>query len=858
MIFTGIVENRDDELKLGRAKVRIVGIHTPDKTLLPTDSLPWAMPLNSITSASMNGIGNAPVGVVQGSTVLVVFADEDKQVPIMLGTLGGIPTNESVQVEEFIPTENESVAVSTGKIDPTIIVTPTESNIGVAALNKAMNEFNITSKYARASVLGICQVESNFKPVAENLNYSADGLLATFPSVFKNDRALAESIARNPERIGEVVYGLGSPKARELGNKTVSDGFRYRGRGYVQLTGRANYAKYSTAAGVDLVSNPDSLLTDDVSAKVAVAYFKDRVAADEENPSYINSAIKAVGLNRPDIREKKFNAYQYWLGESPPVSQTDRNEVPQKYVKSDYGFSDPDTKYPLDEYLNEPDTNRLARGDFEGTIVSRKDKNRVLNVPTSAGFAWSQPVSPYNAVYPFNKVFETESGLLTEFDDTPNNERIHTYHRKGTFDEIDCNGSKTTRIVGDSYEILDRNGFLYIKGKANITVAGDINILTQSNSNIQVYGNSNINVHGNATTNVAGNFSTNVGGTYNVKAENINLESSSMNIVADIYKLSSNNADVIHGSLTETIEGESSYRWEGNTSRFIGANTINRHNVGADFNCPADPPRANAVGCLNVDSADSANDTGLGSAIRRLTPLNSNFAPLNTPIRNADELFSYETPEEQAENPREPIPDAMPETQSAPVEKVVKQPTPELPPSCETFKTMEEFPKSLIIYTDTTGYNWTIGKVTLFKYKIEPVTIKGVEYSKADIVCNLKSLCENVLGPLNEKLGRVDTAWSITSCFRDRTVKGAKTSQHLIGQAVDVSIGGNYNFNTTYDWAKELSKSINSDQFLLEYRDTNEGRIIWIHMSYSSKGNRNQVLTFLNDRTNAQGLKKLA
>ena len=59
--------------------------------MLPTEDLPWAYPLGSITSASISGIGRSPTGVVQGSWVVVDFLDEDNQQPIMLGTIGGIP-----------------------------------------------------------------------------------------------------------------------------------------------------------------------------------------------------------------------------------------------------------------------------------------------------------------------------------------------------------------------------------------------------------------------------------------------------------------------------------------------------------------------------------------------------------------------------------------------------------------------------------------------------------------------------------------------------------------------------------------------------------------------------------------------
>lgn len=90
-IYVGCCENRLDPLKMGRCQVRIMGLHTADKTILPTDELPWAYPMMPINSASISGIGWSPTGVVQGSWILCTFLDEDLQQPIMLGTIGGIP-----------------------------------------------------------------------------------------------------------------------------------------------------------------------------------------------------------------------------------------------------------------------------------------------------------------------------------------------------------------------------------------------------------------------------------------------------------------------------------------------------------------------------------------------------------------------------------------------------------------------------------------------------------------------------------------------------------------------------------------------------------------------------------------------
>ena len=90
-LFVGVCENRLDPLKLGRCQVRVFGLHTIDKSELPTELLPWAYPIQPITSAGISGIGHSPNGPVNGTWVIIVFRDKDQQQPLMLGSLGGIP-----------------------------------------------------------------------------------------------------------------------------------------------------------------------------------------------------------------------------------------------------------------------------------------------------------------------------------------------------------------------------------------------------------------------------------------------------------------------------------------------------------------------------------------------------------------------------------------------------------------------------------------------------------------------------------------------------------------------------------------------------------------------------------------------
>ena len=94
--FVGVVEDRKDPIELGRVRVRAFGWHTDDKAAVPTEELPWAIPMSGIDSASVSGVGKSPTGIVEGSWVFGFFLDGDRaQEPAIMGTIPGMPSEES-------------------------------------------------------------------------------------------------------------------------------------------------------------------------------------------------------------------------------------------------------------------------------------------------------------------------------------------------------------------------------------------------------------------------------------------------------------------------------------------------------------------------------------------------------------------------------------------------------------------------------------------------------------------------------------------------------------------------------------------------------------------------------------------
>ena len=161
--------------------------------------------------------------------------------------------------------------------------------------------------------------------------------------------------------------------------------------------------------------------------------------------------------------------------------------VPQAVADKTKGFNDPNGTYPSekithsDHAIEESDVNRLARNDTDKAhaVVAKKDssENRTTEVATAnSSTTWNEPASAYAASYPKNHVMETESGHIKEYDDTSGQERIHEYHTKGTFYEIDKDGNKVTRVVGDNYEVIAGSDFVNVKGSANLTVSETLSI----------------------------------------------------------------------------------------------------------------------------------------------------------------------------------------------------------------------------------------------------------------------------------------------------------------------------------------------------------------------------------------------
>ena len=140
-----------------------------------------------------------------------------------------------------------------------------QAGVFVPVLNTAMNKYGIVTRLRIAAFIAQVGHESGqLTRLVENLNYSAEGLMKTWPSRF--DLVRAPAAARKPEQIANIVY------AGRMGNTEPGDGWKYRGRGLFQVTGRANYAACGEALGLDLINQP-TLLEQPQYAAMSAAWF---------------------------------------------------------------------------------------------------------------------------------------------------------------------------------------------------------------------------------------------------------------------------------------------------------------------------------------------------------------------------------------------------------------------------------------------------------------------------------------------------------------------------------------------------------------------------------------------------------
>lgn len=538
MKYFGVVENRtDDPLKLGRCKVRVFGLHSADKVELPTSDLPWAIVMQPVTSSAVSGIGQSPTGIVEGAYVVIDFLDDHQQQPIIIGTIAGIPTpfkDQTVQIvetSESINTRNPDNYTSSDAVNttvasvikkPTDVLVPSEECFDfIKDEEKLSSILKGSNKYVSSKLAKTLKENDKIYSYQDTKGVWTIGWGNTFlkdGSSVKSDTVITKAEA--DELLSYTVNKTFTPGIRRSLKVPVTQSMF---DALVSIAYNSGVTGVNTSAFYSALNNLDyegaaNLITVFKTNNGSLSARRLREKTFFSKDGFPNNDMSGVS-DTPALKEKQVND-----ATQNPVVEVKQPETITTTTRKVEGFRDPNGVYPT--IVNEPDTHRLARHEkIDQTIVFAKEAARAKEVITGGDKTWDQPPIPYNASYPYNHVRVTESGHVQEFDDTKGNERVHTYHRSGTFQEVDKNGTRVNRIVGDDFEIIERNGHVLVRGTLNLTVIGNNNIRIENDANIDVLGDVTLTVGGDMSTGVNGDYRIAVNGEFSVDAIRIDWNS---------------------------------------------------------------------------------------------------------------------------------------------------------------------------------------------------------------------------------------------------------------------------------------------------------------------------------------------
>jgi hypothetical protein len=429
--WIGVVENRKDPLKLGRAQVRIHAWHTADKAAMPTETLPWAQAVQPINATH----GNV-VPPKEGTTVVGFFMDgKEGQIPVMTGILNGIPS--------------EKVPSSKGFSDPG---TDLESRPKLPGQQQAstypvkINE-PMTINLARNEMLEGANSYIDIRDVTRiKTVVTATSLIPDISSLVKAITLPIPGLSSFIGALGGIVSGLTSGLVGSIsgtiGNITsgITSGLSgITGSISGSVTGAIGSATSGISGAVGGTLN-NAVTNISGAATGAINNVTGQITGSIENA--VGGAVGGVT-------------------QSIDSTISGASESLQQAVN---GFNIPQN----------------LSSDLKN-IVNDLKLPSLVNFSSSSTSTWEEPKSPYNAQYPYNVVTQTESGHITEYDDTPGAERIHIRHRTGTYDEMQPDGSKVTHVFGNNYHIVAKDENILISGVCNITVNGDANFLIRKN-----------------------------------------------------------------------------------------------------------------------------------------------------------------------------------------------------------------------------------------------------------------------------------------------------------------------------------------------------------------------------------------
>ena len=845
--WTGVVEDRDDPEKLGRCRVRVFGYHTGDTSALPTSDLPWALPMQSITSAATSGVGSTPVGIVPGTWVVGWFMDgEEAQRPLIIGTLAGKPSPSVSSLTK--QTQDKSTNNVVKSSDGTPLVDQDNNYI-------LKNEKNTKPNLGPLTQSDLDIFLKTFSDKVSSGDYTKESSTGELGKYQLSVNALVDLgyVKRCPEDI------VSSTWTADPDNWTGKDGITNKTK-FLEDTAiqesavlAASKNNYNTLLRMGKVTDQDA--SKDVAGLLATSLAMGVTNADKLNKKDANGKLAkdyfvavnaALGGTIRDFEYRIDPAGNYLP--STTNTNTSNAALNNSALSSIQGFQDPNKQYPRSDYTGVSDINKLAVGDVSHKSFNVKKNRKIDNIQlANSKQTWNEPDSAYGAGYPYNQVTETEAGHLIEMDSTPGAERIHIFHKTGTYIEIDVNGSMVRKTVGDNYEVIDHNNFVYVKGAQCLTVEGKTSILVKDDAKIQVEGDLSVTSHGNALVQSAGqtsiisenlrvtaakSFSLVSEGPISMQGKGINFYSKDGDIVqkasGDFLMESGRTSTMsLNGGLETLIEG-------GIVKQQSGAISIAQIDRPLDTLPEKKSPDKTPIPVLQrevISKATFYHDAGdEGTDAYKLSLEQQGL--INTSI----------TPK---------VADGV---------AILSASTPLITVNDDDINKFTFFPRSFILSNKDNRI------FTLDDMLKDGGLVAQRGLTERQIVYNLKQLTVNCLDPIKAKFPDM----KINSVFRPvtTTVTGsnAETSDHGLGAAADIKFT-NTRFKDYRDIAQWIVQNIPHRQVILEYAfesGNNKLRSAWIHIAFLTangtvvKSSKPPVQTFANHASVSTSLVNLA
>jgi hypothetical protein len=567
-IFRGVVEDRNDPEKMGRCRVRVFGVHSPNKEKtdtdgIPTDELPWAEPAFGLIGGSISGFGLWSVPL-QGSHVFLFYENGNIMEPRYFSTVPGLPASADTAVRTRLEKrgKNEYPRYADRVKDAGQWAANDISQNPGREEYKATNQLGKTSERYESGgrgpgtissghgdfggvSYGVYQFESNNGSLQKYIRQSAygDEFVGLNPATEPFNAKWREIAQREPEefRADQHAYVAGhyydtacSLLKAQLGIDVPSRCFglqelvwstavQFGANGCLNVFRRAGASgRQSSHEIIDRVYREKSRTeayfrssSPEVQQSVKRRYMSEHV----QNLAHCEFDMPEPDQLTPALAEA--SAQDLWemntLGEEEFVERYVEDEIEAMRTESLTGFMDPLGEYPLMSRIGEPDFHRLARGEASKTLVEYKTNNLVEGTELANGKGeWDEPEPAYSARYPDNIVLATHSGLTIEVDSTPDAPRFHVYHPSNTYIEVDARGNVIVKAAGSVFEICGATKNVRIFVDENRTIDGSQTVKVGEDRDVEVGRDENVHIHNDRNEKIDNDENKEVGGDWSI------------------------------------------------------------------------------------------------------------------------------------------------------------------------------------------------------------------------------------------------------------------------------------------------------------------------------------------------------